>query len=128
MTRLRRGDVVLVTFPFVAGEELRRKRRPAVVVQANRYNRRRNAVIIAAITSSRRARTLASKVTVASDSPEGRQAGLRTDSIVDCQTLATVPRELILQRLGEFPSAIMELIDGALQDSLGLFHGTKTTA
>jgi len=45
---LHRGDVVLIAFPFIVEGQVARKRRPAVVVQADRYNRRREAIVIAA--------------------------------------------------------------------------------
>lgn len=120
MLDVHRGDVVLVRFPFVARGDVHGKRRPALVVQADRYNRRRAAVILAAITSTSRHRELPSKVVVGKDTPEGRDAGLRLDSVVDCQTLVTVPREEIESRLGRFPPATMERVDRALKDSLGL--------
>jgi len=120
MSEMQRGDVVLIAFPLVTRPEGERKRRPAVVVQSNRYNRRRAAVIIAAITSRRAHRDLPCKVAVARDSPEGRAAGLRLDSLVDCQTLATVPREEIVHRLGQFPPETMRRIDQGLADALGL--------
>ncbi|MBI2455010.1 MAG: type II toxin-antitoxin system PemK/MazF family toxin [candidate division NC10 bacterium] len=60
------------------------------------------------------------KLPVGKDSPEGREAGLRLDSVVDCQTLATVPREEIVRRLGRFPAEIMRRVDQALRDALGL--------
>lgn len=120
MIEVQRSDVVLVAFPLVTGPEGERKRRPAVVVQSNRYNRRRAAVIIAAITSRRAHRDLPCKVAVDRDSPEGRAAGLRLDSLVDCQTLATVPREEIVHRLGRFPPDTMRRIDQGLVDALGL--------
>lgn len=119
-TEVRRGDVVLIAFPLLTRPEGERKRRPAVVVQSNRYNRRRAAVIIAAITSRRAHRDLPCKVVVERDSPEGRAAGLRLDSLVDCQTLATVPREEIVHRLGRFPPETMRRIDQGLADALGL--------
>ncbi len=120
MIELRRGDVVLVAFPFVAQSQLQRKRRPALVVQADRYNRRRAAVIIAAITSTRAYEHFPCKLPVSKDSPEGREAGLKIDSVVDCQTLATVPRDEIVRRLGRFPPELMRQIDHALGDALGL--------
>ena len=120
MTDVRRGDVVLVGFPFVAGGEVRRKRRPALVVQSDRDNRHRAAVVLAAITSTRTHRDLPSKVTVGKDTSEGREGGLRLDSVVDCQTIVTVPREEILSQLGRFPAATMERVDRALDDALGL--------
>jgi mRNA interferase MazF len=111
---------VLIAFPFVTQGQVERKRRPAVVVQSNRYNRRRAAVIIAAITSSRGHAHLPCKIPVAQDSPGGREAGLRLDSVVDCQTPATVPRDEIVHRLGRFPPDTMRLIDQGLTDALGL--------
>jgi len=87
MIEFRRGDVVLVSFPFVTPSHAERKRRPALV---------------------------------AKDTPEGREAGLRLDSVVDCQTLATIPRGEIVRRLGRFPPELMRQINDALQDALGL--------
>lgn len=109
-----------MAFPFVAAGEVRRKRRPAVVIQADRYNQRRAAVILAAITSAKAYRRLPCKVVVAQGSPEGREAGLRTDSVVDCQTVVAIPREEVVARLGRFPTAAVERIDTALRDALGL--------
>ncbi len=60
------------------------------------------------------------KVPVRKDSPSGRTAGLRLDGVVDCQTMATVPKEEIVLRLGAFPAETMEKVDLALQDALGL--------
>lgn len=117
---VHRGDVVLIAFPFVAEGRLERKRRPAVVVQADRYNRRRDAVVIAAITSTVGHRQLPSKVFVGKSTAAGRRAGLRLDSVIDCQTLATVPRTEIVARLGGFPAETMREIDRALADALAL--------
>ena len=117
---ISRGDVVLIAFPFVADGQFQRKLRPAVVVQADRYNRRRSAVIIAAITGMRTHARLPSKLAVEKASPEGRSAGLKLDSVVDCQTLATLPKDEIARRLGKFPDDFMRRADQALADALGL--------
>ena len=75
MIDVRRGDVVLVGFPFAAGGEVQRTRRLALVVPSDRYNRRRAAVILAAITGTRAHRDVPSKVAVGRDSLRGaRQA------------------------------------------------------
>lgn len=117
---LHRGDVVLIAFPFIAAGQPERKRRPAVVVQADRYNRRREAIVIAAITSTRGHKELPSKVIVGKSTAAGRHGGLRLDSVVDCQTLATVPRAEIVARLGAFPPETMREVDRALGDALAL--------
>jgi len=119
-TDVRRGVVVLVAFPFTAQGQAVRKRRPALVVQSDRYNRRRDAVVVAAITTSQGSRDLGCKVRVARASAEGRQAGLRLDSVIDCQTLATVPLEEIVARLGTLTPELMLRVDDALKDALGL--------
>jgi mRNA interferase MazF len=117
---VRRGDVVLVAFPFVAAGSVVRKRRPAVVVQADRYNGTRAAVVLAAITSSCEHRAHPAKVSVDRGSPEGKKAGLRTDSVVDCETLVTLPRTELVARIGRLPPQVLALIDRALGDALGL--------
>jgi mRNA-degrading endonuclease toxin of MazEF toxin-antitoxin module len=117
---LRRGDVVLIAFPFITEGQVARKRRPALVVQADRYNRGRRAVVIAAITSTVPYKDLPCKVGVKKDSPAGRQANLRLDGIVDCQTLATVPRDEIVARIGRFPPDVMRRVDRGIEDALGL--------
>jgi mRNA-degrading endonuclease toxin of MazEF toxin-antitoxin module len=120
MIDVRRGDVVLVAFPSHSGGTARRKRRPAVVVQADGCGRRRAAVILAAITSTRAHRELPSKVTVSRDSTECRRAGLRTDSVVDCRTLVTIPCDELAARLGRISKKTMTQIDRALGHALGL--------
>ncbi len=77
-------------------------------------------MVIAAITSTRAHAHLPCKVTIRKDSPAGSAAGLRLDSVVDCQTIATVPKEEIVGRLGAFPTATMNQVDLALHDALGL--------
>jgi mRNA interferase MazF len=120
VTDPRRGDVVLIAFPFIAQGQTERKRRPALVVQADRYNRRRAAVVIAAITGATPAHLLPCKVPVTQHSPQGKQAGLRLDSVIDCQTIATVPREEIVARLGTLSPDLMRRVDEALKGALGL--------
>jgi mRNA interferase MazF len=119
VTDARRGDVVLIAFPLIVHGQTERKRRPAVVVQADRYNRRRSAVIIAAITTAVK-QTLPCKIPVAHRSTEGRRAGLRLDSVIDCQTLATVPAEEVVSRLGTLTPELMLRVDEALKNALGL--------
>ena len=94
-----------------------------MVVQAERYNRRRDAVIIAAITSSKAHRELPSKVYIAQSSAAGRKGGLKLDSVIDCQTLATIPRDEIVARIGSLPPEVMLQVGDALADALELTTG-----
>ena len=119
-TDRRRGDVVLVAFPFLTAGKMATKRRPALVIQGDRYNVRRTGIILAAITSAATGRTLPCKVPVAHRSAEGRRAGLRLDSVIDCQTIATVPSEEIVSKLGTLTPELMARVDEALKNALGL--------
>lgn len=77
-------------------------------------------MIIAAITSTRTHAALPCKLLVERASPEGRSAGLELDSVVDRQTLATLPKDEVVRRLGKFPDDFMRRADQALADAIGL--------
>jgi mRNA interferase MazF len=116
---------VLVAFPFVSSGIRETKRRPALVVQADRYNRKRAAVILAAIRSSNKSSDLPCKVDLAAESVEGRAAGIRTDSVIDCQTLITLMRSEVVARLGHLDPTTQQRVDQALDDALGLVRTRK---
>lgn len=112
----RRGDVVLVLYP---DSNLRRaKRRPAAVVQADDLRTGLPQAIVAMITSNPARAGHACRWAVPLASPEGRAMGLRTDSIVMTDNLATVLDKEIDRVIGHCPT--MQEIDSALRHSLGL--------
>jgi mRNA interferase MazF len=75
--------------------------------------------IVAQITS-RTHRTLeTTQLLLRLNSPEGKQSGLRQDSVVNCVNLATLHETKILQILGSL-SGIMYQIDACLKAALGL--------
>ena len=53
-------------------------------------------------------------------SPEARQSGLLKDSVITCENLATVDMGLVLRKVGTFPAATMQQLDGCLKASLAL--------
>jgi mRNA interferase MazF len=111
-----RGDVVLVLYP---DSNLRTaKRRPAVVVQRDSLQSGLTQVILAMISSNPARAGHTSRVYVASSSPEGEQMGLRTDSFVMTDNLATVLESEVDRRIGHVPD--MTAIDAALRHTLGL--------
>lgn len=112
---LERGDVVLVLFP---NSDLRTaKTRPAIVVQANALNTGLPQVVVAMITSRLSRAGHPSRVTVQLDSPEGRQSGLLSDSVIMTDNLATIALVAIRRIIGSLPTAE---IDEALKTTLGL--------
>lgn len=85
-----RGDVVLVLFP---DSNLRTaKRRPALVVQADNLGTGLQQTLVAMITSNMARTGHLSRVEVRQASPLGQQMGLRTDSVIMTDNLATRAR------------------------------------
>lgn len=111
-----RGDVVLVLYP---DSNLRTaKRRPAVVVQADMLQTGLPQTIIAMISSNMARAGHPSRVTVLQTSPEGRQMGLHSDSVVMTDNLATVLESEIERAIGSCP--VMQSLNQALRQTLAL--------
>lgn len=111
-TGFRRGDVVLVSFVFPDQSGV--KRRPALVVSAERYHRGRNEVILAAITSNVR-RLLPGDTRL----PGWKESGLIAPSVVT-GIVRTVKQGAIARRLGNVSSRDMQPIDTSLRLALEL--------
>lgn len=112
----KRGDVVLVRFPFSSGSG--GKLRPALVVQNDRNNRRLANVILAAITTRTHHSGETTQLLVDPASPDGQSSGLKHISCVCCENLATVEQQLIVRRLGHLSEPVMLQINGCLTSSL----------
>jgi mRNA interferase MazF len=111
----RRGDVVLVLFP---NSDFRTaKRRPALIVQADRLETELPQVVVAMITSKIIRSNHPSRVMIARSTSEGLQSGLLTDSVVMTDNLATVAETEISRVVG---TITMAQIDLALRHTLGL--------
>lgn len=112
----RRGDVVLVLFP---DSNLRTaKRRPALVVQADALGTGLAQRIVAMITSNMTRNGHPSRVTIAQASTQARSAGLRTDSVIMMDNLATIRETEIDRVIGHFEP--MDAVDLALRKTLQL--------
>jgi len=82
--KVRRGEVVLVDFPY--SDNTGSKVRPALVVQVEALNQRLDDTILALITSSRHRRAdVATQVVIDITTAEGQQTGLRFNSIIQQQ-------------------------------------------
>lgn len=114
--KTRRGDVVLVLFPY---SDLRTaKRRPALVLQRDELNNGLAQTIVAMISSNLARRGHPSQIFVVRDSAEGKAAGLRLDSVIMTDNLATVLESEMDSILGRFPD--MRLVNAALKHTLAL--------
>ena len=116
MTGLSRGDVVIVSFPN--SDLITFKRRPALVVEANNLNTGVPQVVICMITSNLIRSGHPSRVLIPLKSAEAAAAGLRTDSIIMTDNLATVLDKAISAKLGLLKN--MANVDAALRHTLGL--------
>jgi len=116
MTGLSRGDVVLVWFPN--SDLVTFKRRSALVVEADNLNTGVLQVVVPMITNNLARHGHPSRVFIALNSPEARDAGLRTDSLVMTDNLATVLDKAIAVKLGSLKN--MTSVNAALRHTLGL--------
>ena len=112
----RRGDVVLVLFP---DSNLRTsKRRPAVVVQADRLGPDLPQTVVAMVSSNMSRSGHPSRVIVKIGSERARGTGLLTDSVIMTDNLATILDSEIDRAIGAFTG--LTDIDAALRTTLGL--------
>jgi len=111
-----RGDVVLVLYP---DSNLRTaKRRPGLVVQADHLQTGLPQTIVAMITGNMSRAGHPSRWTVTQASVEGQQMGLRTDSVVMTDNLATVLENEIDRVIGRLSD--MAPVAAALRHTFGL--------
>lgn len=116
MTNYKRGDVVLVLFP---NSDLQTyKKRPALVTQADNLQTGIPQVIVALITSNLTRSGHPSRITIPLNSPDGKQSGLQTDSVIATDNLATV-REIFIEKIiGKIPD--LTEVEKSLAHTFGL--------
>lgn len=116
MMPFNRGDVVLVLYP---DSNLRTaKRRPALVVQRDDLQTGLPQLVLAMISSNMARAGHQSRLSVLQSSSEARQMGLRTDSVVMTDNLATVLEVEIDRTLGHMPD--LTALNEALRFTLDL--------
>lgn len=112
---MKRGDVVLALFPN--SDLVTAKTRPALVVQRDNLQNGLSQTVLAMVTSQMTRAGHPSRVTVRVASPEGRTAGLLTDSVVMTDNLVTLTASAISRVIGVLSMAD---IDTALRYTLNL--------
>ena len=115
MTAYKRGDVVLVKFPY--SDLVSYKRRPALIVRDETVETGLSQKVLIQITSNLD-RTGDTRVLVRKDSPDGQAMGILSDSVIVADHLATVlPREIdkVIGRCTCMPE-----VETALRRLLGL--------
>jgi mRNA interferase MazF len=105
-TNFKRGDIVLVPFPFTDLSSA--KQRPALVVSSDALNSTSDDVLVAAITSQIPVNLTAEEFM----NPSGDLAacGLPKPSIVRLAKLAALHRQLVVKRIGSMPEPVLRRI------------------
>ena len=106
MTNFRRGDIILVPFPFTDLSST--KQRPALVVSSDALNAAGADVLVAAISSQIPANLTSEEFMI----PPGDLAacGLPKPSIVRLAKLAALHRQLVIKRIGSMPEPVLRRI------------------
>ncbi len=112
---MKRGDVVLIDFPY--SDRTGSKVRPSLVVQSDALNSIRDDVILAIITSKSSGRPDMEILIEVTDEP---RSGLRFDSYLQCDTLATVDQSLVLNVIGSLSAQAMQKVNQCLKAAMGL--------
>ncbi len=114
---MRRGDIVLVDFPFATGSGT--KVRPSLVIQCDRNNARLQDTIVAIITSNTtRAAAEPTQYLIDPSHPDWQASGLKLPSVVKCENIYTFNNRRILRLIGHLSKATMQEIDNCLKASL----------
>lgn len=115
----RRGDVVIVQFPFVGGGQ--GKTRPAVIVQCDRLNRQIQNTIVAMNSGNvRLVGREPSQFLIDPATPDGRASGLSYPSAVKCENLLTVGQVDIIATIGHLSDALKAKLNDCVKAALEL--------
>jgi mRNA interferase MazF len=115
--RVRRGDVVMVDWPF--SDRTGSKKRPALVVQADTLNQAIADTIIVAITSQP-PRASATQLFIDISTTDGQLTGLKFNSTLRCENVLTVDCKFIYRGRGRFSATLMRQTNDCLKAALEL--------
>ena len=113
MITYKRGDIVLVPFPF--SNQTATKKRPAVVISSSLYNEKTNDIVIIAVTSKVGKHAEVGECLVA----DWQSAGLLKPSAVK-PAISTVEQVLVLKKLGSLSANDIPSVDLMMKTLLDL--------
>jgi mRNA interferase MazF len=116
MTNYKRGDIILALFPDSNLQTA--KKRPVLIIQADNLQTNLPQIIVAMITSNLSKKSHPSRVLIELSTPDGKQSGLISDSLIATDNLATLHEKFIDKKLGSLPN--MQAIEKALAHTFGL--------
>lgn len=107
----RRGDIILVAFPFtdLSGS----KQRPALVVSSDALNSTREDVVLVAISSQVPAAPARDEILIGP--PDWKTCGLLKPSIVRTAKIVTLHQALLRKKIGSMPAALLQRVLATMQ-------------
>jgi mRNA interferase MazF len=102
------GDVILVPFPFTDGSSS--KKRPAIVISSDSYDRSKPDIILIAVTSQVNTVLQFGEALVT----EWSAAGLLKSSVIK-PVIATVEKNIVIRKLGKLEASDLEALENILQ-------------
>jgi len=115
ITKIRKGDIVLVNLNPVQGSETGRTR-PCIIIQNNIGNQYASTTIVAIVTSQKDiSREYPTDVSLSKD-----ESALDLDSIIQCDQIRTIDKKRIIKRIGHLNLNIIKKINRAILVSLDL--------
>src|SRR5436309_2573342 len=105
-TSYKRGDVVLVPFPFT--DLTGSKQRPAIIVSSYAFNAGHSDVLLVAVTSQMPATLSADEIAI--PPADLRSCGLLKPSLVKTAKLITIHQALIRKSIGQTPPVVLKTI------------------
>ena len=118
---MKRGDVVVVDFPYSSGAQS--KVRPAVVVQSDRENRQLSKTIVAMVTGNLTRADQPTHCVSDPSTPEGASSQLHGKSLVSCINLFTIEQASVIRTLGQLSQSMIKRVDRCLLEALGMASG-----
>lgn len=115
---MKRGDVVIVDFPFTSGQQS--KVRPAVVIQNDRDNQRLTKTVVAMVTGNLRRAAEPTHLTIDPATAEHATSGLHAPSVVVCVNLFTIDQSNVLRTIGQLSGNTLNKLDDCLRAALAL--------
>ena len=106
MTGYKRGDIVLVPFPFTDFSTL--KQRPALVISSDSFNHSREDVILVAITSQSDSASRGGNYLI--KSVDQKRSGLLGEGVVLVGKIITIDQRLIRSKIGILSPKVLEEI------------------
>lgn len=115
---MKRGDIVLIDFPYTDGLQI--KRRPALVVQNDIENKKLLDTVVVLITGNTNYVQEPAQHLVDPHTSTGKSSGLHGPSSIVCHRLFTMRQSLLQIKLGNLSVKDMQAVDTCLQYVLNL--------